>query len=93
MAVKHRNLRGGRYPIATAWETDVTEDSGQKIGVVYAERQDGATLFRHISLYGGKYEGQFRSREECDAFEMGVRAVIKHLTSVSDQQAQSEAAE
>ncbi len=47
---------------------------------------------RHISLFGGKYQGDFVKPEECDAFAKGVEAVLSHMTAVNEDQIKSEKA-
>jgi hypothetical protein len=73
-----------------AWQTDVIDqDTGKKVGFVEEERSPAA---RHISLFGGKYQGDFTTWGQCDAFAKGVEAVLSHLTAVDEEQENSEVA-
>ena len=45
---------------------------------------------RTISLFGGKYIGQFETHDECYAFAEGVQAVINHLTSLPERRVSEE---
>lgn len=40
---------------------------------------------RLISLFGGKYTGEFDTHEECVAFAKGVEAVLNHMVSTGDE--------
>lgn len=52
------DMRGG-YVGPAAWRTEVIDqDTGRKVGFVDAERSPAK---RHISLFGGKYQGDFES--------------------------------
>jgi hypothetical protein len=90
--VKWANLRGG-YADPVAFETDVVDtETGKKVGVVHAER---SPAFRHISLFGGKYQAVFSdatSSRDCDVFAMGVEAVLNHMIASDDTISQSEEA-
>jgi len=89
LLVQWVDLRGG-FASPVAFETDVIDqDTGKKVGFVVAERSPRA---RHISLFGGKYQGDFESREECDAFARGVEAVLNHMVAADEEQEASEAA-
>lgn len=89
LLVQWVDMRGG-YATQVSFKTDVIDqDTGKIVGFVEAERSPAA---RHISLFGGKYQGDFKSPEQCDAFAKGVEAVLNHLTAVGAQQENSEAA-
>jgi hypothetical protein len=40
---------------------------------------------RFISLFGGKYTGEFDSHEECVAFAKGVESVLNHIVSTGNE--------
>ena len=40
---------------------------------------------RLISLFGGKYTGEFDTHEECVAFAKGVESVLNHIVSTDDK--------
>jgi hypothetical protein len=69
---------------------DVTDmDSGKNVGFVL-HRLGSAIEDAHcpswsISLFDGKYAGNFKGFEECTAFAAGVEAVLSHMTSTSDK--------
>jgi len=89
LLVEWVDMRGG-YTSRVAWQTNVIDqDTGKKVGFVDAER---SPAMRHISLFGGKYQGDFRTAEQCDAFAKGVEAVLNHLTAADEEQENSEAA-
>ena len=44
---------------------------------------------RHISLFGGKYQGDFEEPKECDAFAKGVEAVLNHMAETSEEKSES----
>lgn len=72
----------GRYPSPMVWRTDVIDqDTGNRVGFVDAERSPAA---RHISLFGGKYQRDFRTPEQCDAFAKGVEAVLNHIVTTHE---------
>jgi hypothetical protein len=78
------DMRGG-YPNGMSWRTDVVdEDTDQKVGYVYAAREPQTEPYRHISLFDGKYKGDFTTHQECDAFAKGVEAVLNHMTAVGE---------
>ena len=82
LLVKWVNMRGG-YTSAIAWQPRVVdEDTGKQVGYVHSQRSPAE---RHISLFGGKYEGDFESQKECVAFAKGVEAVLNHLTDATEQ--------
>jgi hypothetical protein len=81
------DMRGG-YMSDVAWQTDVIDqDTGKNVGFVDSERSPRA---RRISLFGGKYQGDFKTREECDAFAKGVEAVLNHLTAAADEEGEEQ---
>ncbi len=78
---KNLSMRGERD--GTAYETPVVDvDTGKKVRFV---RFEVTPVFRLVSLFDDKYQGQFKSNEECDAFIRGVEAVLNHMTSIGIQ--------
>jgi hypothetical protein len=89
LLVEWVDMRGG-YMSRVAWRTDVKDqDTGKKVGFVEAERSPAA---RHISLFGGKYQGDFKTPAECEAFAKGVEAVLNHAVSLDEEAVASEQA-
>ncbi len=92
LLVQWVDMRGG-YTQPVAWRTDVIDrDTGKVVGFVDSERSPAE---RHISLFGGKYEGHFssgNSRQECNAFAKGVEAVLNHIVAAPEEQVDSEVA-
>src|SRR5258708_23543766 len=86
LLVQWVELRGG-YTGQVAFRTDVIDqDTGKIVGFVDAERSPAK---RHISLFGGKYQGHFsgnNSKVEFDAFAKGVEAVLNHPAQACDDQ-------
>lgn len=83
------DMRGG-YTGPVAWRTDVIDqDTGKTVGFVHNQRSPAT---RHISLFGGKYQGDFERPEQCDAFAKGVEAVLNHMTAAEDEQSETEQA-
>ncbi len=81
-------MRGG-YIGDYFWPTEVIdEDTGKKVGVLRHERSPAA---RHISLFGSKYQGSFKTFEECEAFARGVEAVFNHMVEVPEESAEQAA--
>lgn len=77
-------LRGG-YLSSVSFRTEVIdEETGKEVGFVESSR---SPAIRHISLFGGKYRGDFRTPEECFAFAKGVEAVLNHMVELSEQAA------
>ncbi len=89
LLVKHVHMRGGNQE-PQAWKTDVIDEETDKIiGWVHAER---SPAFRHISLFGGKYQAEFTSNNsllECDAFAKGVEAVLNHMVDMREESSPS----
>ena len=82
LQVQWVDMRGG-YAAPVTWETEVIDqDTGKKVGFVHNQRSPAT---RHISLFGGKYQGDFSRPEECTAFAKGVEAVLNHLVEVDDE--------
>jgi len=52
--------------------------TGLAVGFIRSETHPG---MRYVSLFDGKYQGQFASSQECDAFIKGVETVLNHMTS------------
>jgi hypothetical protein len=89
LLVEWIDMRGG-YMSQVAWRTNVIDqDTGKKVGFVDAERSPAK---RHISLFGGKYQGDFVKPEECDAFAKGVEAVLSHMVAGDEEQLESDKA-
>jgi hypothetical protein len=65
------------------------EDTNKEVGFVEATR---SPITRHISLFGGKYQGDFKTPEECAAFAKGVEAVLNHMVESPDAAASQAAA-
>ena len=79
LIVQWVDMRGG-YAGPEKWYTDVfDEDARKTIGFVEQSRSPAA---RRISLFDGKYCGDFKSHDECAAFAKGVEAVLTHLTAM-----------
>jgi hypothetical protein len=95
LLVEWVDMRGG-WTSQVALRTDVIDqDTGKKVGFVDAERygvHSGSPAKRHISLFGGKYQGDFERREECDAFAKGVEAVLSHMVAGDEEQLESDKA-
>ena len=93
MLVKwHVDMPGG-YTSEVAWRSNVIDqDTDKKVGFVDAERaaiHSESPAKRHVSLFGGKYQGDFVKREECDAFVKGVEAVLSHMVAGDEGQLES----
>ena len=70
------DMRGGHGSPAR-WRTPVIDqETGKKVGFVDSKKSPAA---RHISLFGGKYRGDFTTRQQCAAFANGVEAVLNHM--------------
>ena len=83
LLVKWVDMRGG-YRDPVAWEPEVIDqDTGKQVGFVHSERSPAT---RHISLFGGKYQGDFKLPAECEAFARGVEAVLNHMTAADEEQ-------
>ena len=91
----HVDMRGG-HTSQVAWRTNVIDqDTGKKVGFVDAERaaiHSGSPAKRHISLFGGKYQGDFVKPQECDAFVKGVETVLSHMVARDEEQLESDKA-
>jgi hypothetical protein len=84
LVVYWTDTRGG-YMSKVSFRTEVIdEDTGKEVGFVEATR---SPIERRISLFGGKYQGDFETHEECKAFAKGVEAVLNHAVEVPDQAA------
>jgi len=81
----------GNYGSSVTWTTDVIDqETGRKVGFIENERSPAK---RRVSLFGGKYQGDFVSPLECAAFAKGVEAVLNHIVGVDSEQIEtSEAA-
>jgi hypothetical protein len=87
--VEWTDTRGG-YGTQVSWQKPVIdEDTGKTVGFVKAER---SPITRHISLFGGKYQGDFTDHEECVAFAKGVEAVLNHMLAADEERIASEQA-
>jgi hypothetical protein len=79
--IVHTTDLRGRYPSKTRFRSKVIDqDTGEQIGFVEETRSPPR---RHISLFGGKYHGDFTKPEECAAFAKGVEAVLNHMVEQS----------
>lgn len=88
LQAEHVDMRGG-YSSDVYWPTNVIDvDTGNVVGFVHSERPRS----RHVSVFDGKYQGYFKSAEECDAFLKGVEAVLIHMTGFSRPAAAEQAA-
>ncbi len=77
ITLRPANLRG----IGDEVRSDVLDaNTGAVIGSI-VERPSQAE--RAVSLFGGLYEAEFKTAQECVAFAAGVQAVIERLTSNS----------
>jgi hypothetical protein len=84
LLVKWVDLRGG-YTTPVAFRTPIVdEDMGREVGFVDAER---SPRNRHVSLFGSKYQADFETPEQCQAFAKGVEAVLNHMTAINDDHA------
>jgi hypothetical protein len=82
LVLENVEMRGGCIG-DYAWPTDVI-DADRKVGVLSHERSPAA---RHISLFGGKYQGSFKTFEGAEGFARGVEAVFNHMVEVPDMPA------
>jgi len=69
---------------------EVTDmDTGKNVGFVLGRQGSAVENARYqswsISLFDGKYTGDFEALEECAAFAAGVGAVLSHMTSTSNK--------
>jgi hypothetical protein len=88
LKAEHVDMRGG-YPTDVYWPTDVTDlDTGKIVGSIQNERP----RLRRVSIFDGKYEADFKSAEECDAFLKGVEAVLNHATGFTEPKSAEQAA-
>jgi hypothetical protein len=63
-------------------ETTIEDDSGNVVGQFrFHSSSLHPTSDRAVFLFG-KYSGQYRTHEECQAFADGVAAVLTHMTKV-----------
>ena len=85
----YTDMRGGYMSNVSFRDEVIDEDTGKKVGFVQATRTPAT---RHISLFGGKYQGHVKSIEDVVAFLKGVEAVLNHMTELPDDAAVSEAA-
>jgi hypothetical protein len=75
------DLRGG-YTSKVSFRSEIIDDhTGKEVGFVDASRSPRQ---RHISLFGGKYQGDFESPEECTAFAKGIEAVLNHAVEIPE---------
>jgi hypothetical protein len=89
LKVIYVDMRGG-YGGQNVWETDVIdEETGRKVGFVHQENKPAK---RFISLFGGKYVGNFDDVDRCVAFAKGVEAVFNHALATDEEAVQSSAA-
>lgn len=89
LVLRNIELRGG-YADKTAWEPEIVDlDTGKVVGSYY---QENKPRLRRVTLFGGKYVGEFATHQECDAFAKGVEAVLNHMTAADEELAEFEAA-
>lgn len=89
LQVQWVDMRGG-YMSRISWRTDVIdEETGKTVGFLENRRSPAE---RHISLFDGKYQGDFDDHKQCAAFAKGVEAVLNHMVAVSEEKIESEAA-
>lgn len=70
------DTRGG-YTSKVSFRAEVMDEgTNEQVGFVEATR---SPITRHVSLFGGKYQGDFEKPEECAAFVKGVEAVLNHM--------------
>jgi hypothetical protein len=90
--VRWVDMRGG-YMGPQAWRSQVIDqDTGQIVGWVHSER---SPAFRHICLFGAKYQAAFSSNNstvECEAFAKGVEAVFNNALAIGEHEIESEVA-
>jgi hypothetical protein len=88
MAMKLRyyytDMRGGYVSDAKFRDQVIDEETDKEVGFVQATRTPAT---RHISLFGGKYQGDVKSIEDVVAFLKGVEAVLNHLTEIPESAA------
>ncbi len=75
------DMRGGSVSKVSFRTEVVDEETGKEVGFVEATRSPAV---RHISLFNGKYQGDFVEPKECDAFAKGVEAVLNHVVDSTD---------
>jgi hypothetical protein len=76
-------MRGGWIGRVEFQEDLITDnDTGKVVGFVKASRSPAT---RHVSLFGGKYQGDFRTIEECCAFIKGVEVVLNHVVQIEGE--------
>jgi hypothetical protein len=67
------------------WTTEIKDtDTGQIVGTIVHARSPAK---RYVSLFGGKYEGEFTSSQsglECEAFLKGIEAVLNHMVALPE---------
>jgi hypothetical protein len=66
--------------VPNAIDAIVDEDTGKEVGMI---RLGAHPRGRHVSLFDGKYKGNFESHAECEAFVKGVEAVLNHVVAVA----------
>jgi hypothetical protein len=79
------HMRGMKEPEAFYGILD--EDSCKDVGTVHLQNLPPR---RHVSLFGGKYEGAFTSNAECSAFLKGVEAVLNHMVATDEKPAKAD---
>ena len=88
LRAEHIDMQGN-YPDEVYWPTSVTDlDTGKIVGKILNERP----RLRRVSVFDSKYQGDFKTREECDAFLRGIEAVLNHATSFTEPNAAEQAA-
>jgi len=86
LLVERAEMRGGDKSSPFSLRTHVIDqDTGKKVGFVLAE---SPPIKRHISLFGGKYQADFKDHEECEAFAKGVEAVLDRMMATDEDEEQ-----
>lgn len=82
LQVRWVDMRGNHG--SQTWVTDVIDqDTDKKVGFLENKRSPAK---RHVSLFGGKYQGDFVTYDECAAFAKGVEAVLNHIMEFDNGQ-------
>lgn len=75
------DMRGGFTTKVSARTEIIDKDTNKEVGFIEASR---SPIVRHVSLFGGKYQGDFTTPEECSAFVKGVEAVLNHMIELPE---------
>jgi hypothetical protein len=55
----------------------IDDETGRCVGQLLMGKEEGRTII----LFGGKYQGTFKTQAECEAFAKGVQSVLNHVVS------------